>query len=140
MDEELLTTKEFADLYGVSDRTVRRWIENGQILAVSIGRGYKIPADEVPPSYEETPSEDGNPSAPDFEPYEPLFVPELPEPDEDNTGQVDILDPDAFPGEDLRRIFTTVEDAEDYASDIPVPTQVFQRDNDLLFQVVVMYP
>lgn len=140
MDEELLTTKEYADLYGVSDRTVRRWIENGQILAVTIGRGYKIPADEVPPNSEEEQTEDGNPSAPDFEPYEPVFIPEEPDPDEDDFGQVEILNPDAFPGEDLRRLFTTVADAEDYASDIPVPTQVFQRENDLLFQVVVMYP
>ena len=35
--------QEFADLYGVSDRTVYTWIKSGKLRAFKIGRLVRIP-------------------------------------------------------------------------------------------------
>ncbi|WP_445184581.1 helix-turn-helix domain-containing protein [Pseudonocardia sp. Cha107L01] len=38
---------ELAELIGVSDETIRRWIKNGDIKAFRIGRTVRIPAEEL---------------------------------------------------------------------------------------------
>lgn len=40
------TTQELAEVLGVDPKTVRRYIEAGEITATRIGRQYRIPADE----------------------------------------------------------------------------------------------
>jgi len=44
----MYTTKQYAEIYNVSQRTVQRWIQNGNIFAVQVGNKYLIPDDEVP--------------------------------------------------------------------------------------------
>ncbi len=69
------------------------------------------------------------------------FQPEEVDEDLDNPeDDVETADPDAFAQQNLRRIFVFLADAEAYAEDIPVPTIVFKRKTDLLYQVVVVYP
>lgn len=43
----MLSVKEFAELFGVSKRTVFRWIEKGEVNAVKICGTVRIPEDEV---------------------------------------------------------------------------------------------
>ena len=45
--DEMLSVKEFAELFGVSKRTVFRWIEKGEVNAVKICGTVRIPEDEV---------------------------------------------------------------------------------------------
>lgn len=40
------TVKEIATDLAVSEETVRNWIRNGELQAVDIGRGYRIPVAE----------------------------------------------------------------------------------------------
>ena len=49
-------------------------------------------------------------------------------------------DPSNFDSSTLRRIFASGAEAESYASEIPVPTTVFKRSGDGLYQVAVEYP
>lgn len=44
----LLSTKQYAELIGVSQRTVQRWIQEGQLEATKIGKGYRIESDVNP--------------------------------------------------------------------------------------------
>jgi len=45
---KLLTTKEVATLLGLSDETVRRWIQNRRIRYVKVGaRAVRIDEDEI---------------------------------------------------------------------------------------------
>ena len=37
-DEKMLTVKQVADQMSVDEKTVRRWIQNGELIAVNIGR------------------------------------------------------------------------------------------------------
>lgn len=41
-DEELLTVEEVAKHLRVDERTVRRWINKGELVAIDLGRGYRI--------------------------------------------------------------------------------------------------
>jgi excisionase family DNA binding protein len=41
-DEEMLTVEEVAKLLRVGEKTVRRWINNGDLIAIDVGRGYRI--------------------------------------------------------------------------------------------------
>ena len=41
-DEELLTVEEVAKHLRVDGRTVRRWINKGELIAIDLGRGYRI--------------------------------------------------------------------------------------------------
>lgn len=42
MDEQLLTVDEVAFIMNVSTQTVRKLIKNHQLLAVKLGRNYRI--------------------------------------------------------------------------------------------------
>lgn len=42
MKDEYLTTQEIAKLLKVHNLTVRRWINSGELLAVFLGKGYRI--------------------------------------------------------------------------------------------------
>ncbi len=41
-DEKMLTVEEIADQLRVHPRTVRQWIASGELIAMDIGRGYRI--------------------------------------------------------------------------------------------------
>jgi excisionase family DNA binding protein len=41
-EEELLTVDEVAKHMRVDEKTVRRWINRGELVAIDIGRGYRI--------------------------------------------------------------------------------------------------
>ena len=43
----MLTLKEVAKIFGVHWRTIRRWIDEGKIKAVHIGRTFRIEQEEV---------------------------------------------------------------------------------------------
>ena len=43
----LLTVQEVADVFRVSDSTVRRWIDNEDLRAMKLGRVVRVPAEEV---------------------------------------------------------------------------------------------
>ena len=47
MEKSLFSTPELARLLGVFHTTIRRWIEQGKIKGIRVGRNYKIPAGEV---------------------------------------------------------------------------------------------
>ncbi len=40
--DEILTTKEVADELKVSERRVRKWIRDGDLVATDLGRDYRI--------------------------------------------------------------------------------------------------
>jgi excisionase family DNA binding protein len=40
--EEVLTVEEIAKQLKVSIKTVRHWINSGELIAVDLGRGYRI--------------------------------------------------------------------------------------------------
>lgn len=95
------------------------------------------------------------------QPIEPVFVEEEPiEPDEaeeetdplegltpEEVEDLDIEDaPYALPGDfdpekvRARRILTSYAEAQNYADEIPVPTDIFKNPRTRLYFVVVMYP
>ena len=41
-DSEMLTVEEVAKQLKVHIRTVRKWIQDGELVAMDIGRGYRI--------------------------------------------------------------------------------------------------
>ena len=41
-DEELLTVEEVAKHLRVDEKTVRRWINKGELTAIDLGKGYRI--------------------------------------------------------------------------------------------------
>ena len=43
----LLSIKEAAEFFAVSEKTVRRWIAAGQLVAHKLGRQWRIPPDEI---------------------------------------------------------------------------------------------
>lgn len=45
--EKLYTCEELADRYGVESVTVRRWIRSGELGAIQVGKGYRIPQSAV---------------------------------------------------------------------------------------------
>lgn len=152
--DEYLTTQEFADQEGVSRRTVQRWISDGLIFAVKIGREYRIPFDEKPPDFYRRadltnsdvppppnlipPADGGFPF--DHTKFEPEDIDDAEDFDEEvEEEEDDCKDPNDFDPADLRKVFATREEAEDYAGDIPVTTEVFRRCSDRFFQVAVNY-
>lgn len=42
MSEEMLTIRQVADEMKVHYETVRGWIQSGELVAIDIGRGYRI--------------------------------------------------------------------------------------------------
>lgn len=56
---ELLTPKEVAEILRVSPRTVQRWVKEGKLWAVRVGRLWRIPREALREflSGEQTPSE-----------------------------------------------------------------------------------
>ncbi len=40
--EPLLNIKDVAEVCGVSTKTVRRWIQSGQLVAIRLGRQWRI--------------------------------------------------------------------------------------------------
>ncbi len=45
--EELLTVEEVASELRVSAKTVRQYIANGELIAMTMGKGYKIARDDL---------------------------------------------------------------------------------------------
>lgn len=41
-NEKLLTVSDVSEMLGVSDRTVRNWVQGGNLTAYRFGREYKI--------------------------------------------------------------------------------------------------
>lgn len=152
--DDTLSTREYAELHGVSRRTVQRWIAQGLIFAVKIGRAFRIPADEQPPStLSERPSDavqDAD-EVPDITPDEgnfavdtPDYSPENPFDDDSPFEDVELddaecRDPEEFETKDRRKSSTTREQAEDYAAGIPVPTEVYKDCSTGRYFVVVIY-
>ncbi len=42
MPDKMLSVEEIADELGVNPETVRVWIRTGELVALSIGKGYRI--------------------------------------------------------------------------------------------------
>jgi excisionase family DNA binding protein len=42
MADKMLSVEEIADELGVNPETVRVWIRSGELVALSIGKGYRI--------------------------------------------------------------------------------------------------
>ena len=40
--DDILTTKQVAEELHVHERRVRRWIQNGELAAIDLGRDYRI--------------------------------------------------------------------------------------------------
>lgn len=49
-EKKYLNTTEFADLYGISPDTVRRWCRDGTIQAIKLGHNYRIDASQIHPA------------------------------------------------------------------------------------------
>ena len=47
MYERLLTPAEVAEYLRISRRTVVRWVREGRLRAIRVGRQWRIPAEEV---------------------------------------------------------------------------------------------
>lgn len=47
VDERYQTVKEVADLLKLGDATVRRWIRDGELRAIDIGKGWRIAASDL---------------------------------------------------------------------------------------------
>ena len=45
-DKEFYSIEDIANLFGISWRTVQRYIKDGKIKAIKIGRQWRIPKDE----------------------------------------------------------------------------------------------
>lgn len=45
--ERYQTVREVAELLKVSEATVRRWIRDGELRAIDIGKGWRIGADDL---------------------------------------------------------------------------------------------
>lgn len=45
--EQYQTVKEIADLLKVNEATVRRWIKDGELRAIDIGKGWRIDPDDL---------------------------------------------------------------------------------------------
>lgn len=45
--EQYQTVKEVADLLKVNEVTVRRWIKDGELRAIEIGKGWRIGEDDL---------------------------------------------------------------------------------------------
>ncbi len=52
--ERYWTTEEMADFFAVTPKTVRRWIEQGEIDAVKLHRQWRIPPREIARLFEES--------------------------------------------------------------------------------------
>lgn len=149
-----LSVREYAELHGVSTSTVRRWINEFLIYAEQIGNRFYIPADEPPPPFNDEFQEPEPPVTDSFGsrdlPEETNFPPLVPRSDSEDTDEPDdeeeeeeedCHDPEEFDPSTLRKPlgFATREEAEDYAGDIPVSTDIFRRCSDGFFMVRVTY-
>jgi excisionase family DNA binding protein len=47
MPDKMLSVEEIADELGVNPETVRVWIRSGELVALSIGKGYRISRDDL---------------------------------------------------------------------------------------------
>jgi excisionase family DNA binding protein len=47
-EREYLSLNEVADIMGVHYRTVRSWVEKGELEAIRFGRMYRVPKDALP--------------------------------------------------------------------------------------------
>ena len=47
MGEKLYSVKEAAQIFNVTDRTIRNWIETGKIESYRFGLSYKIPENSI---------------------------------------------------------------------------------------------
>lgn len=45
--EQFQTVKDVADLLKIGEATVRRWIKDGELRAIDIGRGWRIAPDDL---------------------------------------------------------------------------------------------
>ena len=46
-DKEFYSIEDIANLFGISWRTIQRYIKNGRIKAIKVGRQWRIPLDEL---------------------------------------------------------------------------------------------
>lgn len=141
MDECFLSTQEFADMCGVTPRTVTRWIEQGLIFAVKIGRSFQIPCDEQNPRELDQPEPEPEPGVDFTDDVEIIIGDEFPEEGlEDDDAPC--ADPYDFPSQRVRqaRLLTSLDDANSYAEEIAVPTSVWKNCSTGFYFVVVEYP
>ena len=47
MEKAFFSTPQLAQWLGVFHTTIRRWVEQGKIKGIRVGRNYKIPVDEA---------------------------------------------------------------------------------------------
>lgn len=151
MDECLLTTREYASEHGVSQRTVQRWIHEGLIFAVRIGRGLKIACDEIDPrelgSFPVPPDEPtDNPDLPDVpeEPGDDGIIGGDDDPCEslpcgcDTPDEIDVVPFDRYPQSERRPPKSTYEEAVSYMSEIQCgDVFIIRRAEDCFYQVIV---
>lgn len=102
------------------------------------GQEIPLPVDEPTPD-EEIPDEEveEEPHVEIRDPYFDFTPEEIEESEEEDF--VDIIDPAEIESSQQRRIFANYLDALNYASEIPVDTEVIRRSNDYLYQVIVTY-
>lgn len=148
----LLDTQQYAELVGVSRRTVQRWVQDGLIFGVRIGGTIYIDATEEPPNARQiagTASSDVLvPEAitnPEFAGFPEEEVEE--EDEEPDTNFLDLIDeeedeeechdPAEFGVANLRKAFATREEADNYALPIIGISTVFKRCSDGFFQVAI---
>lgn len=112
-----ISTREYAERVGVSQRTVQRWFQ--QNLLPGYKEKNRIFIEVAAP-------------LPD-NPYQP----EIPDDEEDDSG-LPITDETLFDPTDLRREFATFDDAARYAEGIPVPFEIIKNKYNL-FRVVITY-
>ncbi len=61
---DLLTTRQYAELAGVSTGTISKWIKNGKLKAEKIGNKWMLPAGQLEPEKAAAPKSPSPPSKP----------------------------------------------------------------------------
>lgn len=115
-DRDFLSTRQYADAYGISVQEVRNLIHEGKLTAEKHGGKFRIYSDTT---------EKGDKHAPEV-------------PDDTPESNFPITDETQFDKSDLRQEFATLEEVERYAAKIPVPHKII-RNKRGLFRAVVLY-
>lgn len=115
-DREFLTTKQYAEAYGISVQETRDLIHEGKLTADKVRGKYHIYSDT-----NEKP-----------DPYGPEIPDEIPDND------FPITDETVFDAKDLRQEYLTLEEVVKYAAKIPVPHKIIKNKRGL-YRAVVLY-